>query len=234
MHNTKLFDSKESVPDISKSIGIELDSGFIRDNSRPFKHPKDKTIFMQGEPSHSVFFLSKGLVRVSKINYDGRKFTLDIISPDDFFGEFSLCGEKERRLSAETVEDSSGFEMDAAVLEGYLKKRPDVAIKMLQIIGDKRLEMETMLERMVFMDVKERVVSLLLRYSDNNGVMKIPFTHQEMADMTGATRVSVSRAIIELRKKNLIETNGERIRLSDINGLEELVHRAEDIALALI
>ncbi|MBF0457263.1 MAG: Crp/Fnr family transcriptional regulator [Nitrospirae bacterium] len=188
----------------------------------PFKHRKDEIIYMHGDPSDTMFFLGRGLVRLSKLSHDGRKFTLDVVEPGGFFGELCLAGETERRSIAEAMDDVSGFEIKKAVFEAYLVKRPAIAIKLLQIIGDKRIEMESMLEDMIFMDVESRIVSLLLKYSEN-GTVKLPMTHQEIADMTGATRVSASRTIVALRNKGLIETQGQRIVLTNEKQLREIL-----------
>ncbi|MBF0405307.1 MAG: Crp/Fnr family transcriptional regulator [Nitrospirae bacterium] len=189
----------------------------------PFKHRKDEILFMHGDSSDSIYFLGRGLVRLSKLSYDGRKFTLDIAEPGGFFGELCLAGETERRSIAEAMEDVSGFEIKKTVFEAYLTKRPEIAIKLIKIIGDKRIEMENILEDMIFMDVESRVVSLLLKYTEN-GMVKLPLTHQEIADMTGSTRVSASRTIVTLRNRGLIETQGHRIILKNENKLREMLH----------
>ncbi|MBF0515625.1 MAG: Crp/Fnr family transcriptional regulator [Nitrospirae bacterium] len=189
---------------------------------RLFKHRKDEILFMHGDASDSLYFLGHGLVRLSKLSYDGRKFTLDVVSPGGFFGELCLAGETERRSIAEAMEDVAGFEIKKTVFEAYLVKRPEVAIKLIKIIGDKRIEMENILEDMIFMDVESRVVSLLLKYSDH-GTVKLPLTHQEIADMTGTTRVSASRTMVALRNRGLIDTQGHKIVLKNEGKLREML-----------
>jgi CRP/FNR family transcriptional regulator len=194
---------------------------------RPFKYRKDEAVFMHGDPSNAMYFLGRGLVRLSKLSYDGRKFTLDIVEPGGFFGELCLAGERQRRSIAEAMEDSSGFEIKKAAFEDYLVKRPEVAIKLIKIIGDKRVEMENILEDMIFMDVETRIVSLLMKYSEN-GAVKLPLTHQEIADMAGTTRVSASRTIVTLRKRGLIETHDHRIELKNENKLREMLRHSSN------
>jgi len=180
---------------------------------RMFRYNRGEAVFMQGDGSDAVYFLCEGRVKVSRISPDGRKLTLDVIGPGEFFGELAISGEKERGTTAEAVTDACGYRIGKAALEGFLHKRPDIAIKMIQLMGNRRISAETFLEEMIFMDVEARVSALLEKYSEN-GVVKIPLTHQEIADMTGATRVSVSRAIVRLRNRGRIETTGERIRIN--------------------
>jgi len=200
----------------------EKEAEIIIKASRAVRVAKHRSIFMQGDPSHSVYFLREGRVKISKINLDGRKLTIDLIEPGDIFGELSLSDEKVRRNIAEAVEDSFCWEIKTEALETCLRKRPDIAVKLMKMIGDKRLAMENLLEDMIFMDIPSRVASLLLKYSDRE-MIKIPFTHQEIADLTGSTRVSVSRAIAKLRKNGVIKTKGDRIRLLNPAALYQLV-----------
>ncbi len=190
--------------------------------SRDVKVHKNGNVFMLGDPSDSTFFLKEGRIKISKINRDGRKLTIDIIEPGEVFGELSLSGERVRRTFAEAVEAAFCWEIRTKSLEEVLTLRPDVAVKFLKMIGDRRLAMENLLEDMIFMDVPSRVVSLLLKYSDNDTI-RIPFTHQEIADLTGSTRVSVSRAIAKLRRDGLIRTKGDTIRLINSEELRNIV-----------
>ncbi|MEO5357277.1 MAG: Crp/Fnr family transcriptional regulator [Nitrospirae bacterium YQR-1] len=206
----------ETNPLFSSVMDTQLIS--LRKQSRPFNLKKEETLYMQGLESKSVFFLESGYVKLSKLNHDGRIFILDVVEPGEFFGELALAGEKERSTSAEVIEDCSGIEIKKEVFETFLKSIPDLAIKLIQMIGDKRLNTENMLQNMIFMDIETRIVSLLLKYADGDTV-KISMTHQEMADMTGSTRVSVSRTIIKFRNNGLIETTGDRIKLKNLKKL---------------
>jgi CRP/FNR family transcriptional regulator len=191
----------------------EAEMHYLDGHRRVFRYDRGETIFMQGDASDTVYFLCEGRIKVSKISPDGRKLTLDVIGPGEFFGELAISGEKERGTTAEAVTDARGYKIGKVALEGFLHRRPDIAIKMIQLMGNRRLSAETFLEEMIFMDVEARISTLLLKHSEN-GVVKIPLTHQEIADMTGATRVSVSRAIVRLRNGGKIETTGDRIRIN--------------------
>lgn len=183
--------------------------------ARRLKLAKGDAAFMQGDPASSLYILHEGIIKISRINTDGRKLTIDLIEPGQFFGELCLAGEKERRSYAEAMVDSSYCELDKNHFTEFMHKRPDFSLKLIKHIGNRRLAMENLLEDMAFMDVSARVVALLLKYAVKS-IVKIPLTHQEIADLTGSTRVSVSRCIAKLRNDGSIETAGERIRLTDM------------------
>jgi CRP/FNR family transcriptional regulator len=212
-NNTK-GNNTHSLKDNELFSGLsDVELGYLDGRRRVFRYDRGETVFMQGDGSDTVYFLCEGRVKLSKISPDGRKLTLDVIGPGEFFGELALSGEKERGTTAEAVTDANGYKIGKNALEGFLHRRPDIAIKMIQLMGARRLSAETFLEEMIFMDVEARISALLIKYSED-GVVKIPLTHQEIADMTGATRVSVSRAIARLRSRGAIDTTGDRIGIN--------------------
>ncbi len=203
LHGATLFS------DLSKQ---EIES--LSQFSRHLKIAKGDAVFMQGDPSDAIYILQQGIIKISRVNTDGRKLTIDLIEPGQFFGELCLAGEKERRSFAEAMMDSVCCEIDKVHFEGFMQKRPDFALTLIKLIGDRRLAMENLLQDMAFMEIPARVIALLLKYADNK-IVKIPLTHQEIADLTGSTRVSVSRCFSKLRKDGLIQTTSEQIKLID-------------------
>lgn len=194
--------------DISKQEIEDLSKG-----SKQVNIKRGDAVFMQGDPSEALYLLQEGIIKISRVNTDGRKLTIDLIEAGQFFGELCLADEKERRSYAEAMVDSSYYELDKNFFETFLYRNPDFALKLIKLIGDRRLAMENLLEDMAFMEIPARIVALLVKYAENN-IVKIPLTHQEMADLTGSTRVSVSRCLAKLRHEGCLETTGERIKLT--------------------
>jgi CRP-like cAMP-binding protein len=209
MINSRCLQSAALFTDLPKK---EVES--LSQFSRNQKIGRGDAVFMQDDPSNTIFILQQGIIKISRVNTDGRKLSIDLIEPGQFFGELCLAGEKERRSFAEAMIDSVCCEIDKDHFESFMQKRPGFALTLIKLIGDRRLLMENLLQHMAFMEISARVIALLLKYADNNTV-KIPLTHQEIADLTGSTRVSVSRCIAKLRKDGLIQTAGERIKLID-------------------
>jgi len=201
LHGSTLFSdlSKQEIENLSQY-------------SKQLKIARSEAVFMQGDPSHAIYVLQKGIIKISRVNTDGRKLTIDLVEPGHFFGELCLAGEKERRSFAEALIDADCCEIKKKHFEDLMQKRPDFALSLLKVIGDRRLAIENLLEDMAFMETPARILALLLKYADDN-IVKIPLTHQEIADLTGSTRVSVSRCIAKLRTDGQIETTGERIKL---------------------
>lgn len=217
MDNFWTTNGSDIFTDLTKK---EID--LLRNASSPFKLKKEQTLFMQGDPAKSLYYLKEGRIKLSRFAPDGRKLTLDLVEPTEFFGELCLARETKRSSIAEAVKDSVGSSINCDAFLLFMSTRPDVAINFLKMIINKRIAMENLFEDMIFMDVSTRVAALLLKYSEKSTV-KIHFTHQEIADMTGTTRVSVSRAITKLRNDGLIETSGMRIKILQKQKLKQMV-----------
>ncbi|MBF0473096.1 MAG: Crp/Fnr family transcriptional regulator [Nitrospirae bacterium] len=200
----------------------EKEITLLKKASSPFKINKDKTLFMQGDPAKTLYYLKEGRIKLSRLAPDGRKLTLDLVEPKEFFGELCLSSETTRSSIAEATMDSSGSIIDRDAFLLFMGTRPDVALNFLKMTINKRIEMEKLFEDMIFMDVTTRVAALILKYSEKTTV-KIHLTHQEIADMTGTTRVSVSRAITKLRNDGLIETTGVRIHILQKERLKQMI-----------
>jgi CRP/FNR family transcriptional regulator len=200
----------------------EKEITLLKNASKPFTIKKEQTLFMQGDPAKALYYLKEGRIKLSRLAPDGRKLTLDLVEPKDFFGELCLSSETTRSSIAEAVKDSTGSVIEREAFLLFMSTRPDVALNFLKMIINKRIAMENLFEDMIFMDVTTRVAALILKYSEKSTV-KIHLTHQEIADMTGTTRVSVSRAIIKLRNDGLIETTGVRIHILHLQKLKQMI-----------
>jgi CRP/FNR family transcriptional regulator len=206
----------------------EKDIGLLKNASKPLAIKKENTLFMQGDTAKSLYYLKEGRIKLSRLAPDGRKLTLDLVEPKEFFGELCLSTETKRTTIAEAVKDTTVSVIDRDAFLLFMSTRPDVAVKFLQMIVNKRIVMENLFEDMIFMDVTTRVAALILRYSEKSTV-KIHLTHQEIADMTGTTRVSVSRAITKLRNDGLIETSGVRIQILQKQKLKLMIENLSSL-----
>jgi len=119
---------------------ISLFSGLTREEaenlSKTFtlsRVSRNDTVFMQGDPSHSVYFLSRGMIEISRVNPEGRKVSIDRIEPGNFFGELSLAGERTRRNFAEALEDSVYYEIRKEHFESFLARKPELSVRLLKI-----------------------------------------------------------------------------------------------------
>jgi CRP-like cAMP-binding protein len=188
---------------------------------------KHAVLFEAGEPSDKVFFLLKGTVKTSKLSEDGREAIKTIMHPVSVFGELGLIGELFRHESAYTMNEEVEYCTLANVdFQHLMRTNHSICLKMLQFLGDRLLKAEQKLESLIFKDARGRIIDFLKESAANRGrqvgyemMFKHCLTQQDIANLTGTSRQTVTSVLNDLRKENLIYFNRNSILIRDLGKL---------------
>lgn len=177
---------------------------------RQFK--KNEAIYEQGEVSSKFFYIEKGLAQVSIIRFDGTEMLLEFMGPQTIVGEGAAFDGLPRFSCAFAVEDTQAVEFDADRLTEVFRDRPDFASALLRTTTIKQRILAIRLEHLVSREPDERIMELLQRLASmfgtehaNGRILATKLTHEEIAAMTGTSRVTVTRTIQRLRDQKIIE-----------------------------
>lgn len=184
---------------------------------------KGQIIYHQDERVEGLFLLKRGRVRLARLSPGGKRLDLAVLEPGTFFGEMPLLGERMRNASAEAVEDSTLCVMSQADIEGLVLRRPQVALLMLEVLGRRLAESEARLEDLAYRSVPARVASVLLRLARTDEGVIEGITHQELGDMVGAYRETVTKILNEFRAAGMVALGRQRIRLLDRAALARML-----------
>jgi len=192
---------------------------------------RKEPIYLPGDPGDSVFLLKSGKVKISKISEDGREITLAILEPGEIFGELEALDDSPRDTVAEALDDTHICVIKREDFESLLKRKPDLSFKLTKLIGLRLKRIGTRIEDLVFKDVHARLANLLLEFSQRYGVKEkegiqigIKITHQEMANLIGSTRETVSMALGEFKRQGLIDLEGRKILILRDDRLSLIAH----------
>jgi CRP-like cAMP-binding protein len=129
----------------------------------------------------------------------------------------------------EAMEITSTVEVERTAVDKLLASTPGVAYQFVRALITRRRELETKVEQLVFKDVGSKLAELLLRLGSEHGVehkrglvLALKITHQEMANLIGSTRETVSLTLSQFKRKGLIQTEGRKVILADREGLRSL------------
>ncbi len=188
-----------------------------------------QVIYLPGDRSQGVHFLASGRIKISKVTRDGKELTLAYRSEGDFFGEPCLLDGGPREEMAEAMDASVTVEVGRELLDDILKIDGGAAYKFARALITRRKDLETRVEQLIFKDVGAKLAELLLNLGQEHGVsdergliVALKITHQEMANLIGSTRETVSLTLSQFKRKGLIQTDGRRVILSDPEGLRAL------------
>lgn len=183
--------------------------------------PKGKVIYQPYDPGDILFILKKGRVRIYRLSPEGRELTLSVLSSGTIFGEMALFGQTMYGSFAQAVEDCMVCVTNRKSATQMLKDNPNVAIRLVEIVGQRLLAAENRLESLGLMDVPHRLASLILEMAGASDGTAIGhrYTHEELAKMIGASRESVTLALSDFRNRGWISISDHQITLADPDAL---------------
>ncbi len=181
---------------------------------------KGQILYSQEDRAEVLFLLKRGRVQLYRLTPSGKRLELAVIEPGTFFGEMPLLGESLRHTFAEAVEDSLICFMSRTDIEGLMRKRPEVALRMIEVLGRRLALCEARLEEMAYRSVPARIAAVLLRLSQGQNGEVVTITHQELGDMIGALRESVTKVLDDFQRVGLVELSRGHITVRDVVGLQ--------------
>ncbi len=179
-------------------------------------------VWEPGTPANTIFILRAGIVKLSKTNDEGRELTLGFYTRDALIGELGIVNEQPHDTTCEAYEDTQLLALPKADFIKVMMRHPPLAMRMIRLVGERRQKLENRVESLLFKSAHARLAALFLDLGDTFGVrdsrgriVNLKLTHKEIASLIGATRETVSFAILDLRKEDLIQTEGKRVILVD-------------------
>jgi CRP-like cAMP-binding protein len=189
-----------------------------------------RVIFLPGDPGSSVFFVNGGRVKISRVTRDGKELTLAYRGPGEIFGENCVVDGGPREEMAEAMENALVSEVPREEFEALLEKHPSIGARLTRVLCQRIRDLEGKMEDLVFKDVNAKLAELLLQLAEDYGVddergtlVAMKITHQEMANLIGSTRETVSLTLSQFKKQGLIATEGRKIIITDKEGLRAVL-----------
>ncbi len=200
----------------------------------PLKDYRAKTVFYTPQDAGEILFLIKrGRVRLYRLAADGDVFTTAILEAGTFFGKMALLGQRLYGNYAEAAIDCTICLISRSDAKKYLIGDERIAYRIIETLGSRLLELEQRLADSALKQVPARVASLLLQFADkqaerqSNGIsgggqIELICTHEELAQLLGIHRETITRTLKEFSRLNFIRLGRGRILLLDTGGLLDL------------
>ena len=176
------------------------------------KFKKNAALYEQGEISTHFYFITKGLVQISIFRIDGSELVLELMGPDTVCGEGSAFDGLPRFSSAAAVDDTEAIEFDTSKMIEIFRKHPEFAASLLRVTSLKQRVLAIRLKHLASREPQERIMELLTRLEEMfaidhpKGRLLVTYvTHEQIATMTGTSRVTVTRTLQRLREQGGIE-----------------------------
>ena len=195
--------------------------------AREKSYPKNSVILFEDDPGDALFVVVSGQVKVVLIGEDGREVILAMLQDGDFFGEMSLIDDQPRSAHVIATEEANMLVLRRDDFRAAMDEAPRIAFGLLQALSRRLRRADDKIGGLVLLDVNGRLSKLLLELADDNDGVTIArrLTHQQLAQMIGSSRETVSRTLRDLTDRGLIEINRRTMAIRDRGGLAALAGR---------
>ncbi len=191
--------------------------------TRERTYPKGSVILFENDPGDSLYIVRSGRVKVVLIGEDGREVILGVLGTGEHFGELSLIDQQPRSATVIAMEDASLLILHRDDFRRRVEASPAVAWALLTELSRRLRRADDQIGGLVLLDVPGRIARLLLDSADSqSGTIERALTHQTIAQMIGASRETVSRAMKEFQDAGWISVERRRITVSDQASLKRL------------
>jgi len=183
------------------------------------KSVKKNTILMsEGDNTDSLYLILSGRLKVFVSDEEGREVTLNLLGPGEYFGELAPLDSGPRSASVMALETSKLAVMSKASLQQCLTGHPAIALQLIRDLVRRIRSLTENVRTLALLDVYGRTARTLLQLAveqDGKLVITQKLTHQDIANMVGASREMVSRIMKDLRAGGYISVEGKQITINE-------------------
>lgn len=211
-----------------------LDDSDLTEISRSMirrKYAIDQVIFHMDDPGGLLYIILEGKVKVYRTNAEGNEAVLAILGIGEFFGELSLIDNEPRSATAEAIEAAQVYTLHRDDFLRFLKNNPAFSIQISSVLAQRIRSMNEQVSDVLFLDLPGRLARKLIQLAENHGetqpdgsiYIPISLTQSNLAEMTGATRVSVNKALKVFRDAGWVTVANRKITINDMDALSNRI-----------
>ena len=196
--------------------------------------PGEALLCRAGEPASSMYVLAAGRAKSFTAGAEGKEVIHSLLAPGDLFGAHALLGRTEHSSSVQALTDICVLRIDSPALRRLLRRFPDVAVRVIDELGDQLHLAREASALIASGSVQARVAGALDRLCDKFGTalpgelgtvdLALPLSRADLAGLTGATVESVSRVMSSMQRAGIISTGRRWTTVQDRERLRALTH----------
>lgn len=193
-------------------------------------YPTGAVLFAEAQAQRGIFIVRRGRVKLSVCGSDGRTLILRMVEPGGMLGVASAISGRPYEATAETQEPSEVTFLRQSDLLRLMRTHGEIALWVTQQVSqDYNCTCREIRDLMLSDSASEKLARLLVGWLDNSaeskqtGHVKMALTHEEIGQMIGTSRETVSRLFAGFKKQRLIEQNGATLVIPNRMALESLI-----------
>jgi len=219
--------SLDRITDFLSTVPLfgELERSAVRgfaELTREQRFAKGALIVSEGDAGDALYVVRSGEVKVVVGGEDGREVILHVLGVGDHFGELALIDGRPRSAHVISTQASSLLVLRRTDFRRQVEQTPQVAWGLMMELSRRLRQADGTIGSLVLLDVPGRVAKVLLEHATagDSATLVKPLTHQTIAQMIGASRETVSRAMAEFQENGFIAVQRRIITITDRTALE--------------
>ena len=192
------------------------------------KIPKGTILFAEGDGGDQLYVIAEGKLKLGTSSGDGRENLLSILGPGEMFGELSLFDPGPRTSTATAVTDAKLLSLGQEKLLPWLVENPKVSLQLLASLAQRLRRTNEAVGDLVFSDVPGRVAKALIdlgerfgKKTDDGLYVHHDLTQEELAQLVGASRETVNKALADFAGRNWLKLDGRAVLITDFERLSK-------------
>jgi CRP/FNR family transcriptional regulator len=226
----------ENLPILKKSL---LFSGLDEENllevamiatKRSFQ--KGETLFSEGEPATGFYLLAAGAIKLCKVSPDGKEKVLHFVHPAETFAEAALFGDGKYPAEARALEKGETLFFPKDAFMGLLERNPRFSLNLIISLSLLLRRFARQIEELTFSEVPARLAAYLTELAAKKSTvfqgktyLDLDIKKGELASRLGTVSETLSRALKKLKEEGIIEVEGSRVIIYDMERLTSMTGR---------
>ncbi len=171
-------------------------------------------LFWEGDAPARFYVVASGRVKVLKHSSLGKEFVVAFFGPGEVFGEVAVFEERPYPASAQAMSDAEVLGIERDRFLAFLSGHPEVSLRIINMLGGRLRDAQSRLNALAGERAEQRVARTLLMLSLKLG-QSLPFTRQEIADMSGTTIETAIRVMSRMKSGGMIRSRRGRTDILD-------------------
>jgi CRP-like cAMP-binding protein len=183
------------------------------------------TIYSEGSPADTIFFVDSGLAKIYKRGSDQKEIILQIVGPGEVFGEQALGSDSSRTIAAEVLQEGVIYVIPRDIFLRTCEKRPDLWREISAMLTSRKRQLEKKIELLCLHDVEYRILYYMAELARafgakaNGSEYAIPLSQGELASLIGATRETTSTTLNTLARRGLLRLGRRQLIVPSIDNV---------------
>ena len=186
---------------------------------------KNELIFSEGDEGNGFYVTVDGLVKIYKLSLEGKEQILHIFGPGEPFGEVPVFSGQTFPANAEAISKSRALFFPRKAIVELIVKNPSLALNMLAVLSLRLRQFTVQVENLSLKEVPGRLAAHLIMLSieqEQTDTIILNISKAQLASLLGTIPETLSRILTRMAGHQLIDVQGRKIKLLDLDGLEAL------------